>query len=233
MTGDDAVTGGGRVQRPTTPRVLSVMLTVMLATAACTSSGDSAGDDSIETTTIVETTTTAAPIVRGLGENLGLEPGQCYAAPPETTTTTAPTTVPPTSVAPDGESTTEAPLPTTTAPPITTTIPRPPLIAIVNCEGPNEGVVFAVFCIGSLVDDDEIIDLPTELGAVECDGDPDLAWPGDRLLRRSAARECVARFEEVFDEPYALSEIGTTEFVPSKGVWERGDRRIVCTADQI
>lgn len=207
-----------------------------LFAAACTTDDEPASSSLAEPTTTIETTTTtAAPIVRGLGENLGLEPGQCYAAAPETTTTTAaPTTMPPTTEPIEGESTTEPPAPTTTeAPPITTTIPRPPLIAIVNCEGTNEGVVFATFCIGSLVDESEIIDLPTELGAVECDGDPDLAWPGDRLLRRSAARECVARFEEVFDEPYALSEIGTTEFVPSKGVWEQGDRRIVCTADQV
>lgn len=202
---------------------------------ACTAGSDAGPDPTGSSTTIEETTTTAAPIVRGLGENLGLMPGQCYAEPPETTTTTLPpTTLPPTSETIEGETTTEAPAPPTTEPPpITTTVPRPPLIAIVNCEGTNEGVVFATFCIGSLVDDGEVIDRPGEMGAVECDGDPALDWPGDRLLRRSAARECIARFEAVFGEPFAVSDIGTTEFVPSKGVWERGDRRIVCTADQI
>ncbi len=212
---------------------VSVMVSTLLA-GACTGGSD-AGPEATGSSTTIETTTTAAPIVRGLGENLGLIPGQCYAEPPETTTTTSPpTTLPPTSVTIEGETTTEPPPPSTTeAPPITTTIARPPLIAIVNCEGTNAGVVFATFCIGSLVAADEIIDLPGEMGVVECDGDPSLDWPGDRLLRRSAARECTARFEEVFGEPYAVSEIGTTEFVPSRGVWDRGDRRIVCTADQI
>ncbi len=217
-------------------RGLVVVVSSVAALAGCTSSDGSSPDETTTPTSVEETTTTtAAPIVRGLGENLGLMPGQRYAAPPETTTTTAPpTTLPPASDTVEGETTTEPPTtPTTTAPPITTTIPRPPLVAIVNCEGTNEGVVYAVFCIGSLVDDGEIIDLPSEMGAVECDGDPSLDWPGDRLLRRSAARECIARFDEVFGEPYAVSDIGTTEFVPSKGVWERGDRRIVCTADQI
>jgi len=208
---------------------------IVLAASACTGSGDDAISElEIETTTIPTTTTTQPPIVRGLGETLGLSPGQCYADVPETTTTTAPPTTAPSTVpgeTDDGETTTTAP--TTERPPITTTIPRPPMIAIVNCEGTNEGVVFDAFCIGSLVPTGESIDLPTELGRVECDGDPDLDWPGDRLLRRAAARECVEQFETVFDEPYATSEIGTTEFVPSRGVWERGDRRVVCTADQM
>lgn len=203
-----------------------------LALASCTSGGD--GDSATPSSTAVAesiTTTTAAPIVRGLGESLGLAPGQCYDAVPETTTTTQPpTTVPPTI---EGETTTTAAVTTTEPPPITTTIPRPPLVAIVECEGTNAGVVFASICLGSLIGDGELVDIPSELGEVECDGDPDLPWPGDRLLRRAAARECVARFEGVFGEPYATSEIGTTEFVPSRSVWERGDRRIVCTADQI
>lgn len=216
-------------------RFVALAITAALALTSCTSGSDSADDDSdsptSSETTLETTTTTAAPIVRGLGESLGLGPGQCYDDVPETTTTTAaPTTVPATV---EGE-TTAPPEPTTTTepPPITTTIPRPPLVAIVQCEGTNKGVVYATFCIGSLVDDDELVDLPSELGVVECDGDPDLAWPGDRLLRRAAARECVARFETIFEEPYALSEIGTTEFVASRSVWEQGDRRVVCTADQ-
>lgn len=202
-------------------------------TSSCTS-GDEDADDAITSsasTTASTTTTTEPPIVRGLGESLGLVAGQCYDDVPETTTTTQPTTtLPPTSEGED-TTTTTAP-PATEPPPITTTIPRPPLVAIVECAGTNEGIVFAAFCIGSLVEPPELVDLPTELGEVPCDGDPALEWPGDRLLRRAAARECVDRFEEAFGEPYALSEIGTTEFVPSRGVWERGDRRIVCTADQ-
>jgi hypothetical protein len=228
----DPTTTTVRVRR----RSLPALVALALLLTACTSDGESTSDSGITTNTTADTTTTTmAPIVRGLGEDLGLEPGQCYAGPPETTTTTAPTTtVPPSTDVADGVSTTEPPPPATTEPPpVTSTIPRPPLVAIVNCEGTHEGVVFATFCIGSLVTADQIIDLPTELGEVECPGDPELVWPGDRLLRRAAARECVARFDEVFDEPYALSEIGTTEFVPSRGVWERGDRRIVCTADQI
>lgn len=211
-------------------RITALAMVVVLA--SCTSGDETSSNDASSTTeTTEETTTTAPPDIRGLGESLGLAPGQCYDAVPETTTTTeAPTTLPPTI---EGETTTTT-APTTTEPqPITTTIPRPPLVAIVECEGTNKGVVFATFCVGSLVEDGELVDLPSELGVVECDGDPDLVWPGDRLLRRAAARECVARFEDVFSEPYATSEIGTTEFVPSRGVWERGDRRIVCTADQL
>ena len=206
-------------------------LALAIALTACTNGGGDAADTSSTVSTAEPTTTSAPPDVRGLGESLGLEPGQCYDDVPETTTTTQPpTTQAPTS---EGESTTEAETTTTEPPPITTTIPRPPLVAIVECEGTNEGVVYATLCIGSLVAEDELVDLPSELGEVECDGDPELVWPGDRLLRRAAARECVAIFEVVFDEPYATSAIGTTEFVPSRSVWERGDRRIVCTADQI
>ena len=212
-------------------RSLAVAVAVALTLSACTSGDDDSASTSSAPTTTEATTTTEAPLIRGLGESLGLAPGQCYDDVPETTTTTAP----PTTLAPTSEGETTTTEATTTAEPTapTTTIPRPPLVAIVECEGTNKGVVFATFCIGSIVEDDELVDIPSELGVVECDGDPDLAWPGDRLLRRAAARECVARFEDVFDEPYATSEIGTTEFVPARSVWERGDRRIVCTADQI
>lgn len=211
----------------------AIACALVLALSACTSGEDEASDGSSTTPTTAEVTTTAAPpVIRGLGESLGLIAGQCYDDVPEPTTTTLPpTTLPATS---EGETTTEPPPPPTTEPPpITTTIPRPPLVAIVECGGTNAGVVFATFCIGSLAEEGELVDMTSELGTVECDGDPDLAWPGDRLLRRAAARECVVIFESVFDEPYALSDIGTTEFVPSRSVWERGDRRIVCTADQI
>lgn len=213
-------------------RRAAITLSIALLISACTGSDEDAIDTTASTVTTIETTTTtAAPDIRGLGESLGLAPGQCYADVPETTTTTQPpTTLPPTI---EGETTTTVVQTTTEPPPITTTIPRPPLVAIVECEGTNKGVVFASFCIGSLVEADELVDIPSELGEVECDGDPDLAWPGDRLLRRAAARECVARFEDVFDEPYATSAIGTTEFVASRSVWENGDRRVVCTADQI
>lgn len=211
-----------------------LILALALIALGCTQDDEpTTADESSSTVTTAEetTTTTEAPDIRGLGESLGLAPGQCYADVPETTTTTQPTTTtPPTS---EGETTTTVPPETTEPPPITTTIPRPPLVAIVNCEGTNLGVVYETFCIGSVVDPLELVDRPEELGRVECNGDPELEWPGDRLLRRAAARECVARFEEVFDEPYALSDISTTEFVPSRGVWEQGDRRIVCTADQI
>jgi len=212
-------------------RVLAILVGIALTLSSCTGGDDETADTSSTTEPTEATTTTAAPDVRGLGESLGLKPGQCYAAVPETTTTTQPPTTVPTTI--EGETSATEALTTTEPPPITTTIPRPPLVAIVECEGTNEGVVFASFCIGSLVEDGELVDLPSELGVIECDGDPDLEWPGDRLLRRAAARECVARFDDVFGEPYATSEIGTTEFVPSRSVWERGDRRIVCTADQV
>ena len=153
-----------------------VALTFAVACLSCTSGDDGANDTgdgastAASTTTASTTTTTDPPIVRGLGESLGLAPGQCYDDVPETTTTTATTTsAPPTS---EGDTTsTAAAAPTTEPPPITVTIPRPPLVAIVECAGTNRGVVFASFCVGSLVEPPELIDLPSELGESPCPGD--------------------------------------------------------------
>ena len=186
-----------------------------LATA-CTNGDDSndAGDGSspdASGTPVAETTTTTEPppIVRGLGETLGLVTGQCYDDVPETTTTTVATTV--TTEGEDGSTTTAPPESTTepTAPP--TTRPRPPTIAVVDCNGTFKGIVFATFCIGSTVDPDVVVDEPRELGQVGCPGDAQLAWPGDRAIRRAAARLCLGFFENLYGESYALSEIGTHE----------------------
>lgn len=210
------------------------VLAALLALAACTSDGEpiapTGSDAEAAGSSAESTTTTAPPLIRGLAENLGLIVGQCFSAVPETTTTT---TAPTTTVVsdPDAETTTTTAPPTTEPPAITTTIARPPIVAVVDCAGTRAGIVYATLCVGSLVPEEEPLDQPDELGAVACPGDPDLLWPGDRLLRRGAARECLGRFEVSYGEPYAESDIGATELVPSRGVWDRGVRTVVCTAD--
>ena len=214
---------------------------ILLIASGCTSSSDGsdadpqtpgesivAGSDDDETPE-----TTAAPVILALAENLGLLPAQCFDAVPEPTTTEPPPTTT-TTTDPEAESTTTTAAPTTEPPAPTTTIAKPPTIAVVDCNGTYAGAVYAAMCIGSdlEVDAEEIIDQPNELAAVTCPGDPSLDWPGERVLLRAAARICLPIFETSFRQSYADSEIDTRELVPSRGVWERGDRRIVCSADE-
>ncbi len=221
----------------------SVIVGVLLLSAACTRSSDgpSSSDGAVDgsdggtaESLLAEetTTTTAAPLILGLAEDLGLLPAQCFDAVPEPPTTEPPPSTTTTTVAGAESTTTVAPT-TTDPPPPTTTIPKPPTIAIVDCRGTHAGAAFAAMCVGSLIEANEIIDQPNELGQVGCPGDAALEWPGDRLLRRAAARACLVIFEQAFGEPYSESEVTTSELVPTRSVWERGDRRIVCTADRL
>jgi hypothetical protein len=223
-------------------RAVTAVIALAVSLSACTL-GRSDGEAGGETTTSAPeqteapdtTTTTAAPIIRGLAVELGLLPGQCYAAVPEpTTTTTEPTTTTNSSTegsdSADETTTTVAATTEATAPP--STIPQPRTVAVVECSGTREGVVYGAMCLGSLLATDRIVTEPRDLGVVTCPGDSLLPWPGERTLRRAAARVCLEIFEELYGEPYALSEVATVELVPSRGVWEQGDRRVVCGADQ-
>jgi hypothetical protein len=209
-------------------RARVALLGALLFVAACTSdSTDEAGAgtstiDPGSTTTTVATTTTVPPIFLGVSPNLDLVANECFADLP--TPTSVATSEPDEELEPnpDEPSTldTEPTVPDTL--PVTTTIPTPPMLALVDCNGTNLGQVFATFCVG---DDEEA---SGQLTAVACPGDPDLEYPGDRSLRRAAARICLQRFEETFKQPYSIATRIAQEFVPTEGVWNRDDRRVVC-----
>jgi hypothetical protein len=210
-----------------TKRLHLVLGALMMVAGACTNSAPDDEEDSDSPSAEVEppTTTEAPPIILALAPNLGLSPEQCFAEVPlveTTTTTTAPAEEPdddaPTRTA--QTPTTEATTPETL--PGTSTIPGPATVAVVDCIGTNLGKVYATFCLG----DDE--DAPGQLTAVVCPGDPELSHPGDRNIRRSAARVCLQRFEEIFREEYATSARMAQEFTPTEGVWNLGDHRVVC-----
>ncbi len=204
---------------------------VLLATACTGGSGaSSTGDEAGDTTAPEEevTTTTDPPSIVALTPSLGLAPDQCWSEVPEVTTTTeAPdtTTVGPTTTL--ATTTTEPTVPETLGE-TATTLPRPPTIAVVTCEGTHQGRAFAAFCL--------LEDLNAEtdrLTSGNCSVPSDLEWPGDRAVRRAAARICLQRFEEAFEESYAQSPLVAREFTPTEGVWELGDRRVVCTVDRL
>lgn len=213
-------------------RLLAAIAAVAIVSTACTS-GSSAGSD-IESggdgstsSTEESTTTTERPAIIALTPSLGLTPDQCWAEVPEATTTTTSTT--------EAPSTTAA-LPTTTVAPTApetlgetvTTLPRPPTIAVVPCEGTHEGRAFAAFCLLEDLESDT-----DRLTSGSCAVASDLEWPGDRAVRRAAARICIQRFEENFGESYGESELIAREFTPTEGVWDLGDRRVVCTVDRL
>ncbi len=206
----------------------TVLAAILLLATACTSEstgeagvGDQTeGAEAASTTTTIATTTTVPPIFLGVSPNLDLVANECFADLPTSASTTAPaeesTSTPDESSTPETEPTVPDTLP------ITTTIPTPPMLALVDCNGTNLGQVFATFCLG---DDEEATG---QLTAVACPGDPDLDYPGDRSLRRAAARICLQRFEETFGRPYSIATRVAQEFVPTEGVWNRDDRRVVC-----
>lgn len=204
---------------------------------ACSSDGGTSGEPtgegedatvgaSVESSDTASSTTSTVPaIVVGLAPNLDLTPSECFAEIPDSTTTTTSVLSDESSSDEDGEAalapTTEATIPET-LPETTATVPMPPVVAIVDCAGTNDGEVYAAFCLG----DDE--DSPGRLTAVACPGDPDFEYPSDRTIRRAAARVCLQRFEELFGTVYAVSDRLAEEFVPTEGMWDRGDRRVVC-----
>lgn len=196
----------------------AAVLTVAALIAGCSS--DSVGDSDVSSPTSVaeESTTTVSLLVITVGETLSLAPAQCYGElppPPSTTTITTPTTAPPQ---------TEKTAPDTL--PMTTIAPQIEVVAVVDCRGPYDGEVFATFCLGEDADarGDE------RLAATVCPGLSTLEYPGDQLIRRTAARVCIQRFEEISGEPYGQSDRTIGEFIPTEGLWEQGERRVVCYA---
>ena len=174
------------------------------------------------------TTTTAPPIVLATAENLGLPIGQCWNEL-AVASTTVPVSAP--TLATDPTTTTQ---PTTTQ----TTLPKPDTVAIVDCSGTNQGEVYSSYCIG--VNPELTTEVESASGAatsdvlerVPCPGQSDLTWPGDRELRRAAARICLDVFSIVFQETYAVSDRTAQEMTPNEGLWDRGERRVVCSASQ-
>jgi hypothetical protein len=200
----------------------AVLVWGLAVVAGCTPDDGRTAGATTTTTTEATTTTTIPPLVLALSPNLDLIVDECFAEIPAPTTTTTPE-----EEAPPGEGDGDVEPAQPTIPdtlPETTVIPRPPTIAIVDCAGTNVGQVYATFCLGA---DDE---RSGELTTVECPGDDDLEYPGDRTLRRAAARICLQRFEEQFRERYASTSRVAQEFLPTEGVWNRGDRRVVCHA---
>ncbi len=199
---------------------------MLLLAAACTGSGDG-GESGGSSTSSDESTTTSTdpPSIVALTPSLGLAPDQCWSEVPEATTTS--TTQPPRTTSSLATTTTEPVVPETLGE-TQTTLPRPPTIAIVTCEGTHTGQAFAAFCL--LEDFESESD---RLTSGNCSVPSELDWPGDRAVRRAAARICLQRFEEHFGEPYAQSQLIAREFTPTEGVWELGDRRVVCTVDRL
>ncbi len=200
-------------------RIIGLVAVIWLS-AACSSAGDSAGAGAGAPTSseIPAETTTAPPRILSLAPNLDLVEDQCYARLPPPTTPESPTTV----VEQSDVTTAETAPPTLAA--TTTLVPRPEAVAIVDCTGSYDGIVFATFCLGPHETD------PEDLTATSCPGALDLTYPGDRTIRRAAARICLQRFEQVFAEPYATSTRRAEEFVPTEPLWNRDDRRVVCLA---
>lgn len=200
--------------------VALVALAATCVLSACTDSGPD-DDGGATSSTDAQPTTTEPPIIMALAPNLGLSPEQCFADVPlvETTTTSTSSTT-------QGSDGSEDPVTTIDAIDqaleTTTTLPRPPTVAVVDCAGTNLGQVYATFCLGPTEDDE------SQLTSAACPGDPELSYPGDRAIRRAAARICLQRFEEAFGEDYAASERIAQEFTPTEGVWELGDHRVVC-----
>lgn len=211
-------------------RLLAIGLSAIITLAGCTSQAPvsesattSVSDEDVETTT-----TTAAPIVLATAANLGLPIGQCWDELAVATTTT----LAPGLTTADGVTTTTSPATTQT------TTPHPQVVAIVDCNGTNKGEIYSSFCIGLDPDSDEEVEsasgaqISDLLELVPCPGDSELLWPGDRELRRAAARVCLNVFVGVFAEPYATSDRVAREITPNEGLWERGERRVVCSATQ-
>ncbi len=198
-------------------------LVLLLLGGACTSS--SAGEGAVgdeNSTTTTTTTTPPAPVILALAPNLGLSPDQCFAEVPAVETTT-PTTLATSPEPEDGAEAANVTEPTTPETlPETTTIPRPPTVAVVDCNGTNLGQVYAAFCLGNDAE------APGELTAIACPGLEPQDYPGDRTIRRAAARICLQRFEETFGEEYGSSTRVAQEFTPNEGVWALGDHRVVC-----
>ncbi len=204
-------------------RFLTALTVAGAFTVSCSSSGsDETSDGNADSTeTSASTTTIAAPILALTG-NLDLVEGQCYAKlPPPSTVVDEPTTT-----TPGGRAqATEPTVPPTLAAPTST--PRPSIVALVDCGEANQGTVYATFCLGPHPEFDD------DLTAEPCPGNVEIEYPGDRTIRRAAARICLQRFGERFNEDYATSTKTATEFVPTEGLWRLEDRRVVCLVSTV
>ncbi len=211
---------------------MTLLAIILIAGSSCTSSDELVPNGSGSTLAEGESTTTAAPLMLALTPNLDLDVDTCWAELPELVETTTTTTEPPTETTPATAETT----PQTLGDPATT-IPSPTIVAEVDCSGTNEGKVFASFCLQQNPATDDLARFL--LIATECDptgvdagnSPVDTPWPGDREVRRAAARLCLHEFEEAFGEPYSQSELVAKEFVPTEGIWIRGRRDVVCWID--
>ena len=196
-----------------------VLATFALLLMSCTSSEGTSPDVSSGQQTTSSTSTTLPPVILGLTPNLELQIDQCWAELPPPVTSDIDTTVP--------LSVTEAPATVKTVPKplgdLVSSIPVPTIVAEVACDGTNEGRVFATFCLGANPEAED----PTQpaLSAAVCDP---VVWPGDRTVRRTAVRLCLERFEQIFGESYAQSDLVAMEFTPTEGIWNRGQRTVVC-----
>lgn len=214
---------------PSSLRASASMAALLLAAvviAACTSgTADELSGASGSTAPVSTTTSTAPPTILALAPSLGLAPQQCFSdlvlAEDDQSTTTSSLSEPTDETEP-------------TAPPLseTTSVPRPATVAVVECAGTNNGQVYATFCLGTFQADEgegaAVGRAVDQLTSVACPGNPDLDYPGDRSIRRAAARICLQRFEEQFQEEYASSDRVAQEFTPTEGLWDLGDHRVVC-----
>ncbi len=200
-------------------RAIAIALAIVAGVStSCSSSGDETIERTTTSTEVPADTTTVPPLILSLAPNLDLIEGQCYAslAPPTPVEST-------TTLAESSDATTAETVPPTLAA-TTTLVPRPDTVAIVDCAGSWDGTVYATYCLGPHETD------LADLTATACPGALDLEYPGDRTIRRAAARVCLQRFEQVFGEAYATSTRRAEEFVPTEPLWNRDERRVVCLA---
>ncbi len=202
---------------------------IVIAGSSCTSSDELSSGGSDSTLAEGARTTTAAPLMLALTPNLDLDVGTCWAELPALVETTTTTTEAPTETTPETAETT----PQTLGDPATT-IPSPTIVATVDCAGTNEGKVFASFCLQQNPATDDLarfLLIATECDRATGESPVDTPWPGDREVRRAAARLCLQEFEVIFGLPYSQSESVAKEFVPTEGIWIRGRRDVVCWID--
>ncbi len=197
--------------------VLAIFVLVLSSCSSSeTSTPEPTGEQQVESSS-----TTLPPVILGLTPNLELQVDQCWAdLPPPVTSAT---TIEPHSPEEESETPQTAPEPLGD---LVSSIPVPTVVAEVACEGTNDGQVFATFCLGVNPQADD----PTEpeLVPAACDPAVEVEWPGDRALRRTAVRLCLQSFTQRFGQSYGQSDLVAKEFTPTEGIWNRGQRTVVC-----
>jgi hypothetical protein len=99
--------------------------------------------------------------------------------------------------------------------------PESPWMDVVDCNGTHYAAVFAVGCLGTSPEAEELI-------AVACPGLVEDVWPGKVELQRSTVKACLSQFEAVYDETYAETELRAVELIPTEETWLVGERRVIC-----